>query len=841
MRIGHIPACVIGIFILLAVFSQAHGGVIVGAGTQFALNDGQLAVPGAVTVTGTLTVGTGEIILGGDWTQNGTFNSGTGTVTFSGANQSIFGDSIFHNLTKVVSSASTLTFEGGKKTTVTNTLHLEGKSGQLLSLKSDSAAQWKIDPQGTRTIQYLNVRDSWNVNATKIDAVGKNCVDSGNNTNWKFSAVTPNNYYVNVTTGDDSNDGSATHPWQTLHHAISEINAGTSGVYTLHVAPGTYGVSARAFEGEKDDQMILTQNNVRITGDQSNPPIVVGTNAQNWTKGVEVKGSNNIIENLFVTGFSDDSEEGIRITDGNGNEILHCRVYGNNFGIRLMDAADTTIRNCEVSLNTTHGIDIVLSPETDVFDNKIYDNPQFGIRAQASPEISRNLIYDNDYGILVEVLNGNTASPTIKNNAIYEETAGAMRYGIYTRAQNGSTINALIYHNTMDGGALNGITTENDNNSTSVPLIKYNIIVNFDQYGILNDGAAPTIDYNDVWNNTAGNYEGCQKGAHDINKDPQFASYSLWKYSPCINTIPSTARDPVILDYPGFTRPRPGETAKDMGAYEYVGDVSDPFTMPGGTGQTTDYRIFTVPFYMTGAEMLADMEKVLGTYNNTTWRCFAMVDGAYVEFNETAFKNLSIIPGMGFWIITLLTDTIPFKGEIAPDGINYEITLTPGWHLIGLPWVSRNIDLGNILVTDGLNRYAITSAQNNLTQRVLWDYTGTGPYSGYEKRDVSTYELQCGTAYFIKVLSTQNVTLIIPHQNTRVPSIERGSTGDEEEPPPPPGAAQSQGCPEFVNGRLEGNVTFPTNKNCSYQGASSYTLGPGVMIPEGAIVTIKPE
>jgi len=87
----------------------------------------------------------------------------------------------------------------------------------------------------------------------------------------------------------------------------------------------------------------------------------------------------------------------------------------------------------------------------------------------------------------------------------------------------------------------------------------------------------------------------------------------------------------------------------------------------------------------------------------------------------------------------------------------------------GAFWTSRShIDLGNITVTDGVvYKYAITSGSNGWTQRCVWEYTGSGPYSGYEKRDLATHTLKYGTGYFIKVLSTSpNIILSIPPNNT---------------------------------------------------------------------------
>ena len=166
-----------------------------------------------VTVNGSLTIGSPTTLatdaynlnIAGNWINSGSFTAGTGTVVFGGSNQSITGDTTFYNLSKTVTTADTLTFAAGSTTTVTGTLTLEGVSGQLLFLRSGSdGTQWKIDPSGTRTITYLDVKDSNNIDETAIDAVGTHSVDSGNNTRWIFNK-TPT-----VTTQAITNIGTAT-------------------------------------------------------------------------------------------------------------------------------------------------------------------------------------------------------------------------------------------------------------------------------------------------------------------------------------------------------------------------------------------------------------------------------------------------------------------------------------------------------------------------------------------------------------------------------------------------------------------------------------------------------
>jgi len=144
-----------------------------------------------VVNTGTTLTNNGTVAAAGNWTNSGTFTSGTGSaVTFNGASQTISGSNAFYNLTKSVTSADTLTFTAGTTQTISNTLTLNGASGQLLSLRSSSSpTQWNINPQGTRTISYLDVKDSNNTNATAINAVGTNSTNSGNLTNWLFNTA----------------------------------------------------------------------------------------------------------------------------------------------------------------------------------------------------------------------------------------------------------------------------------------------------------------------------------------------------------------------------------------------------------------------------------------------------------------------------------------------------------------------------------------------------------------------------------------------------------------------------------------------------------------------------
>ena len=149
-----------------------------GTNGSVAINSGTYRAPSTTVFNGT------------SWTYNGaaTYHHGHGIVYFLGGNQSIVGPMRFYNFYKSNSSGTnqTLTLPASTTVIVENYIYLYGNnSTALLLLRSSTAGtQAQLDVRGTRTLQYLDVKDNNNVNATAMGAV--NSVDSGNNTNWTF-------------------------------------------------------------------------------------------------------------------------------------------------------------------------------------------------------------------------------------------------------------------------------------------------------------------------------------------------------------------------------------------------------------------------------------------------------------------------------------------------------------------------------------------------------------------------------------------------------------------------------------------------------------------------------
>ncbi len=638
-------------------------------------------------------------------------------------------------------------------------------------------------------------------------------------------------YWASIDTGDDIlGEGTQASPWKTLHHTLKRVNQGESGPYEVHVESGTYS----AAKGEQFP-LVITQPNVTLLGVKESPAVLTNLAEAVWDLGVSINASNVHLRDLEITGFlcgvyiaqgtgsgiarcrlDQNSEYGIYMTAGTGgNAIQGCEVSRTGMvGISIEGSHGNQITGSTIYNNGSPeirgvGLEIICGADNNlVSENEIYwsgdpDHPQMtgislyqagsgtqvaqntirnhsgpdsdGIHVEGwNPVIEGNTLFDNTFGISVVGYGDETASPFIVNNLIYEKTPGVVAYAMIIGSYDVSVVNPKVYHNTMDGGAYEGVAVEvyGSQAPTPSPEIKYNIITNFDQYGIGNSGGNPDIDYNDVWNNAGGNYSGCSAGPNDLSQDPLFSEgggYSLQPGSPCIDVIPApeTTIDPVGVDILGYARPK--GLGFDMGAYEYVAPVTYDYTLPGGTGQVTDYRLFTVPVDLgTGADLLAAMEAQLGPYNPSLWRVFGWNGVDYVEINDPAFASFPVGPGDAFWIISLDPSALPFEGFPCPERRLFKKHLGLEWSLFSLPWPGTDLALGNIAVTDGARTYWITSPQNPFTDLCIWSYTGEGPYDGYVKLESPGDLVKAGIGYWIKVTVPFAVDLLIPPDNPQV-------------------------------------------------------------------------
>lgn len=139
----------------------------------------------SIAASGEFVAPEGTAEFGGDFANGGTFVANEGAVELTGGDQALSGSTTFDDLTKVAEGADTLTFPVGATQTVAGTLTLQGASAEeLLSLVSSKPGEaWNLAGAGTRSTQWLSVKDSNNT-GTAIAAVES--VDAGGNTGWSF-------------------------------------------------------------------------------------------------------------------------------------------------------------------------------------------------------------------------------------------------------------------------------------------------------------------------------------------------------------------------------------------------------------------------------------------------------------------------------------------------------------------------------------------------------------------------------------------------------------------------------------------------------------------------------
>ncbi len=163
-----------------------NGPLTITSGT-LNLNNKSLNVDGYILIgiSGILNGTPSTITVKGDWTNYGTFIPDTSTIILNGANQAIYGNNTFYNLTKTVTSADALYFQAGSIQTISNNLTLTGTSGELLSLMSTSSGSyWYVDLRGSSNVSYVNISDLYNLSFSNI--IVTNSVDSGHNNNVSF-------------------------------------------------------------------------------------------------------------------------------------------------------------------------------------------------------------------------------------------------------------------------------------------------------------------------------------------------------------------------------------------------------------------------------------------------------------------------------------------------------------------------------------------------------------------------------------------------------------------------------------------------------------------------------
>ncbi len=194
-----------------------------------------------------------NIYVAGNWSNSVTFMHGNNTVILDGSNQTLTGSTTFYNLTKNVSSLSTLTFDNTATQTIVSTLTLNGEASYLLLLRSNAEGnRFEITLQsgGTQNLSYLDVKDSDASGGVTLNA-GTTSFNSHHNINWSFSAIiltvgvsdstftfgtNPLNTWLNPQTSFITNDGTVAEDF------VGRISQFTDGANTWGISLSANGL-----------------------------------------------------------------------------------------------------------------------------------------------------------------------------------------------------------------------------------------------------------------------------------------------------------------------------------------------------------------------------------------------------------------------------------------------------------------------------------------------------------------------------------------------------------------------------------------------------------------------
>lgn len=320
--------------------------------------------------------------------------------------------------------------------------------------------------------------------------------------------------YVCGMTGSDANgNGSTSMPWQTIAHATDSVTGTITHPVIIHVSAGTY-LEDTVYLGDFESLQGDDATTCRLESDSwftvscGIRSDVTGMTIVNHT-GVAIKAGTGSIQGTII----ECSHTGIQCTSNHAPLIEYNSIIlqGNATGIECKQSARPLIQNNRIS-----GIGMV--------------------------------------GILLT----GSSSPNLYNNLISGSFDAAVRN------QSEKSITAE-FHTIINSGG-DGIHHSGLKNID----LRNSIIVDCAGYGIkCSTNSSATIEYSNMFNNSAGNYSGCIAGTGCISANPEFTVGPSGNHylthnpmiSPCVD-----AGDPNAIPF-GTTHPQaiPDATPVDMG------------------------------------------------------------------------------------------------------------------------------------------------------------------------------------------------------------------------------------------------------------------------------------
>jgi parallel beta-helix repeat protein len=306
---------------------------------------------------------------------------------------------------------------------------LSGTKDANSSILINSAEIISVDSSVNWSYSYNLTEGNNNIMVTSRDAAG----------NDSFAVITTieydTNIYVDAGNTAGTEDGTKTHPFNTITEGLIAVSSGKSVV----VAAGIY-----------NEQLIINKN-IALRGESQDNTFITGSGLTGNLISLEA-------DNITISGFTIDgaSSTSIGIYFDNYSFInINVNSIKNNkdYGISYIHSAPT-IEDNNIENNSSSGIKVATNGAGMIRNNSIAFN-QHGIRAygDSRPEINRNNICNNNTGIYCR----ESATPIISYNTISNNSG----YGILIDNTLGNSVNPDIGGGDGESDGQNKITGNN--------------------------------------------------------------------------------------------------------------------------------------------------------------------------------------------------------------------------------------------------------------------------------------------------------------------------------------------------------------------------------------------
>ncbi len=368
---------------------------------------------------------------------------------------------------------------------------------------------------------------------------------------------------------------------------------------------------------------------------------------------------------LVVTGLSGDYYVAPSGSDGNngspGAPWLTIQKAANSVsaGKTVIVRSGTYVEKVTISAGGTQAAPIIFRADRTLGDVVVDGSGKYNSFAITGSYVTLDgfkCTGSTQAGISITTAAGNNA--TIRNCQVWDTDTQGITVDnadnvtiensiFFNNAQNGINLTnnadgAVIRNCTSYGNGYDGIHAATSDCSVTDCIISGNSQYGIDPYSTV----TVTTDYNDVWNNTSGNYKDTTKisvGAHSISTDPKFVNaasgdFHLDGTSPCLNAA-SDGYD-MGFRYPPATNHAPtAEAGASRSAY-----VDEPVICDGSGSRDADYDVLTYTWTFSGGSTLGGCivtrtYTAVGTYTVT----LTVNDGTA---NVTDTRVITVVAGL---------------------------------------------------------------------------------------------------------------------------------------------------------------------------------------------------